>query len=58
MFELSQKRRKFFEEHLNFKLKSYEEDHVLIKKEYEKMKTELESFKNKVNITQMYGHKV
>lgn len=58
MFEISKKRKKLFEEHINFKLKSYEDEHATIKKDYEKMKSDLESFKNKVNITQAYGHKI
>lgn len=56
-FEISVKKKKMIEEHLNFKLKTYEEDRDTLKKDFDKIKVDLENFKSKISVTQMYGQK-
>jgi hypothetical protein len=56
-FEFSTKKKKMIEEYLNHKLKLYEEEKDLTKKDLDKLKQELDSLKSRLNVTQMYGQK-
>lgn len=53
--EMTAKKKRMIEEHLNFKLKSYEEERDILRKEFDKIKLDFDNFKSKISVTQMYG---
>jgi len=54
-FEISLKRKKLFENHIDLKLKSYEYILGEMKKENEKLKSDIESIKIRQNVSAVYG---
>lgn len=56
-FEMTNKKKRMIEEHLDHKLKIYEEERDLLKKDFDKVKSDLENYKNRLNVSQMYGTK-
>lgn len=56
-FEMSIKRRKMIEVYLDTKLKSYEDEKDSLKRDFDKIKLDLENFKSRISVTQMYGQK-
>ena len=57
MFELTKKKKKYFEDYLEFKLKKYEQDLEDVKVENTKLRSEFESLRNRFNISTGFGRK-
>jgi len=57
MFELTKKKKKYFEDYLEFKLKKYEQELEDVKIENTKLRSEFESLRNRFNISTGFGRK-
>lgn len=57
-FEITKKRKKIFEDHISYKIEKYEEIQQQMKKDYDKIKTEVESIRLRQGVSSVYGKQV